>query len=472
MSDDIYYADATALAERIRAREISPVEVLEVHLKRIEDVNPKINAIVTLVDDAQQHAREAETAVMRGDPIGPLHGVPFTIKDCVDTAGVRTTRGSKLFQDYVPEADAPVVARLKKAGGVFFAKTNMPEFALWSETDNEVFGRTLNPWSIDRTTGGSSGGEGAAIAAGLSPLGVGSDVGGSVRIPADFCGIVGLKATHGRIPLTGHWPETLLRYMHVGPMARTVRDVALELGVISGPDGIDPYALPVPVGDYLGLDAPLSDLRIGWNSGSDYRGVEPEVIEVMARAAAVLAEAGCQVEETSISGLANRDVEDLSLTVYGAEIGPSLEPIVAGRWDELSPNIQSRLSLAGPTLSEYLAAREELEWLRQDVSSYFREYDLFLCPTVPMAAHPHGVAELVIGGETVRPRGIVRATMPWDITGSPAISVPFARSSAGLPIGVQIVGRHFDEATVLKAAALFDRVRDFRDWRPPVEALP
>ena len=183
MSEDIYYADATELARRIRAKEVSPVEVLDAHLDRIEAVNPKLNAIVTMANDAAAQALAAEAAVIRGDTLGPLHGVPFTIKDCVDTAGLLTTRGSKLFQHYVPDTDAPVVARLKAAGGVLMAKTNMPEFAFWGETDNEVFGRTVNPWDPEHTTGGSSGGEGAAIAAGLSPLGIGSDVGGSSGCP-------------------------------------------------------------------------------------------------------------------------------------------------------------------------------------------------------------------------------------------------------------------------------------------------
>ena len=468
MSEDIYYADATELARRIRAKEVSPVEVLDAHLDRIEAVNPRLNAIVTMADDAAAKALAAEAAVTRGDSLGPLHGVPFTIKDCVDTAGLRTTRGSKLFQHHVPDTDAPVVARLKAAGGVLMAKTNMPEFAFWGETDNEVFGRTVNPWDPEHTTGGSSGGEGAAIAAGLSPLGIGSDVGGSIRLPAGFCGIVGLKATHGRIPLTGHWPETLLRFMHVGPMARTVRDVALELDIIAGPDGSDPYALPVPLQDYLELDADLSDLRIGWNSGSAFIGVEPEVSDVVTRAATVLAEAGCQVEEVSLPGLAGLDTRALSMAVYNGEAGLYLEPIVEGRWDELSPNIQRRLSGPEASLPEYLEAQRELDGLKEAMAAYFREYDLLLCPTTPTPAHGHGVTELVIAGETVTPRNVGRATIPWDITGSPAISMPFAMSSGGLPIGVQIVGRHYDEATVLRAAAAFERVRDSAGMRPPV----
>ena len=468
MSEDICYADATELARRIRAKEVSPVEVLDAHLDRIEAINPKLNAIVTMANDASARAREAEAAVARGDTLGPLHGVPFTIKDCVDTAGVLTTRGSKLFQDYVPDTDAPVVARLKAAGGVLMAKTNMPEFAFWGETDNEVFGRTLNPWDPEHTTGGSSGGEGAAIAAGLSPLGIGSDVGGSVRLPAAFCGIVGLKATHGRIPLTGHWPETLLRFMHVGPMARTVRDVALELSTIAGPDGADSYALPVPLQDYLELGADLSDLRIGWNSGGAFIGVEPEVRDVVTRAATVLAEAGCRMEEVSLAGLAGLDTQALSMAVYNVEAGCTWSRSSRAGGDELSPNIQRRLSAPEPSLPEYMEARRALDGLREDMAAYFQEYDLLLCPATPMAAHGHGVTELVIAGETVTPRNVGRSTIPWNITGSPAISVPFAMSSGGLPIGVQIVGRHYDEATVLRAATAFEQVRGPVASRPPV----
>ena len=241
----IYYNDATALAALVRDGEVSPVEVVRAHLRRIEDVNGRLNAIVTLDDRAEDRAREAEAAAAAGALWGPLHGVPITVKDCVDTAGLRTTRGSRLFSDHVPAADATVVQRLTDAGAIVIGKTNMPEFALWWETDNVVFGRTENPWLQGRTPGGSSGGEAAAIASGMSPLGIGSDVGGSIREPANYCGIVGLKATHGRVPLTAHWPDVLLRFMHVGPMARTVRDVALALSVIAGPDGVDTYAVPI-----------------------------------------------------------------------------------------------------------------------------------------------------------------------------------------------------------------------------------
>ena len=467
MTDEIWYSDATEMARRVREGQVSPVELLDTHLDRIQALNPRINAVVTLVEDARDRARAAEQALSKGESLGPLHGVPFTIKDCVDTAGVRTTRGSKLFQDHVPAADATVVRRLIEAGGVFMAKTNMPEFALWWESDNVVFGRTLNPWNRERTPGGSSGGEAAALSAGLSPLGIGSDVGGSIRNPAHNCGIVGLKATHGRVPLTGHWPETLLRAMHVGPMARSVRDVSLALSIIAGPDGVDPYAVPVPLSGPAD-DASLSGLRVGWNTGQGFGPVHPEVKAAVEKAASLMAEAGCRVEEVSLPALENRDTQRISMVVFSSEAGLYLEPLVAGREAELSPNIQRRLALPKPEFRQYLEALEDWEGLKRDMAAFFDGYDLLLCPCVPVPAHPHDITELDVAGETVAARNALRATIPWDLTGSPALSVPYAMSSDGLPIGVQIVGRHFDEATVLQAGAVLERANDPATWRPPV----
>jgi Asp-tRNA(Asn)/Glu-tRNA(Gln) amidotransferase A subunit family amidase len=468
MSDAICYADATELAARIRAKELSPVEVMRAHLQRIAAINPRLQAIVTLVEGAMDQARQAEAALMRGESWGPLHGVPFTIKDCVDTAGVRTTRGSKLFAEHVPSVDATVVTRLKHAGGIFMAKTNMPEFALWWETGNRVFGRTENPWKQGHTAGGSSGGEASAIAAGLSPLGIGSDVGGSIRQPAHYCGIVGLKATHGRIPLTGHWPETLLRFMHVGPMARTVRDVALALTVLAGPDGLDPYALPVTAPPVPELRAALPKLRVGWCAAGPFAPVAPEVQDTVARAASALKERGCQVEPVALTAFAQRPAQSISLALFTAEGGLYLEPIIAGRQDELAPSMQWRLALPTPTLREYLEALADCEALRHAMAHYFTQYDLLLCPTGTVLAHAHEAPELLIGDHRVPPRHAIRATVPFDLTGSPAISVPFGMGADGLPIGVQLVARHFDEATLLHVAAALEGLHEASTWRPPL----
>ena len=261
---DIGYASLTQQAQWIRTKALSPVEILEVHLQRVQSINPSLKAVVTLADGSGERAREAEAALMRGEVWGPLHGVPFTAKDCFDTAGVRTTRGSKLFENRIPSRDATAVARLKQAGAILLGKTNLPEFALWSETSNEVFGRTVNPWNSERTAGGSSGGEAATVAAGLSPLGIGTDLGGSNRLPSHYCGLVGFKPTQGRIPITGQFPGVMSRHLHVGPLTRTVRDAALALSVLLGPDGRDPYAVPVPAPDRVSRNAPLPPLKVGF----------------------------------------------------------------------------------------------------------------------------------------------------------------------------------------------------------------
>src|SRR5215813_124594 len=263
MTDNVVKMDATRIAELIAKRELSPVEVMQAHLDRIAAVNPKLNAIVALADGALNAAKKAEAAVESDARLGPLHGVPFTVKDAIDTAGVLTQRGSPIFKGRVPDTDATVVARLKAAGAILIAKTNPPEFSYSIETDNLLTGQTNNPWNLDYTPGGSSGGESAAIAAGMSPLGLGSDLSISTRGPAAHTGIVGLKATHGRVPATGHWPRVPRRFWHIGPMARSVRDVALAYSLLAGPDGADGFSAVPPA-----LDTSASNSgsvpRVGW----------------------------------------------------------------------------------------------------------------------------------------------------------------------------------------------------------------
>ena len=469
MTEELCYSSATELAEQIRQRALSPVEVVQAHLERIQQLNPKLNAIVIFADDALDRAREAEAAVMRGDNLGPLHGVPYTLKDCIETAGLPMTLGSKLFLEYISKQDAEVFTRLKGAGGILLGKTNMPEFALWWETDNDVFGRTNNPWNPERTAGGSSGGETAAIASGLSPLGLGTDLGGSIRAPASLCGVVGLKPTLGRIPYTGIQPQALLRAIHVGPIARTVRDIGLAMSVLAGPDEVDSYAPPVPLPDYLALDAPLPKIKVGWSATAGVA-VDPEVQQAVADAAAALADLGLNVEPVEIPALRENDAGAISSTIFVAEAKRYAAPTVAGRGSELTPLFRARyLDSPDSTLDEYLEATKQWEALRLKVKEYFTRYDIFLCPTVPMPAYPHGQREFQIAGQNLAARHTLRLTLPWDLTGSPAISVPFGWSSGGLPIGVQLVGRHFDELTVLRTArvlehSLKERRRPSLDW--------
>ena len=458
MHEEIAYLDARELAARIRARELSPVEVLAALRERAEAINPSLNALVTPIPDAEERARAAEATVLRGEELGPLHGVPFTIKDSFDTAGVRTTRGSGLFADHVPKRDAVVITRLVEAGGIPLAKTNLPDFALWWETDNLVFGRTRNPWDLERSAGGSSGGEAAATAAGLSPLGIGSDLGGSVRLPAHYCGVVGLKPTHGRVPVTGHWPDTLLRFMHVGFLARSVEDVALALSLTAGADGEDPYAPPVPVPPPLADGRLPAELRVGLLTGA-FGPVEPEVVQIVERAGRALTELGASVESASFPALERHDWNTTTMTLYGGGGGAYLDRIIAGRHAELHPALRTRLAKRVESLGEYAAAEEAVEELRLGAAQFFRAHDVLLCPTVPRVAHAHDADQVEIAGQDYPARTAMRATIPWDISGSPAISVPFAQSAEGLPIGVQLVGRHFDEPTLLAAAHALEEAR-------------
>jgi Asp-tRNA(Asn)/Glu-tRNA(Gln) amidotransferase A subunit family amidase len=443
--------DATELALRIRRREISPVEALAEHRDRIERLNPRLNAIVTEAPDADERAREAEAAVQRGDELGPLHGVPFTVKDTFDAAGVRTTRGSRLFAEHVPDRDATTVARARAAGGIFLGKTNTPEFALWWETANLVFGRTSNPHDPERSSGGSSGGEAVAVATGMSSVGIGSDLGGSIRLPSHYCGVVGLKPTHGRVPLTGHFPETLFRFTHAGPVARRVRDAAVALAVLEGPDGEDWYAAPLPRPPRKG-----PPLRIGWTHTA-FGAVEDAIAAAVEEAARVLAESGPIVERAEPEGLAELDANELTLRLYAAESGAYFEEVVGDRASELHPAMRRRLDLPPATLAEYVAAEAAVDRLRRDLAAFFRRYDVLLCPTAPVVAPPHDAEEIRIGGAAFAPRTSMRATIPFDLTGSPALTVPFSRSPEGLPIGVQLVGRRFEDETVLRAGALVER---------------
>ena len=468
MSEEFYYAPVTELAAKIRQKELSPVEVVQAHLDRIAQLNPTLNAIVFFADDPLELARQAEAAIMRGDDLGPLHGVPFTLKDCIETAGMRMSLGSKVYDGYISQQDAEVYTRLKGAGGILLGKTNMPEFALWWETDNDVFGITRNPWNLDRTAGGSSGGEVAAIAAGLSPFGLGTDLGGSIRAPASLCGVVGIKPTLGRIPYTGIQPQTILRAIHVGPIARTVGDVALGMSILAGADNVDLFTPPVPVPDYAPLDVDLSGLKVGWSPTTGVP-VEPEVQRSVTEAAAALGESGLDVAPVEIPALTENNSSAISTVIYTMEARRYSAPTIAGRESELTELFRARFVDGSTfTVDEYLNATEEWEKLRLAVKEYFSRYDIFLCPTVPMPAFPHGQNEFHIDGRDLAGRHTLRITLPWDLTGSPAISVPFGFSSDGMPIGVQVVGRHFEELKLLQVARKLEAAMP-QSRRPPLD---
>jgi len=466
---DIVYTDALGLASLIAKKEVSPVEVVKAHIERINDVNPKVNAVVTLMEkDALEGAKAAEAAVLRGDKLGVFHGVPFSIKDVIDTAGTPTKRGSKLFADHVPKEDATVVTRMKHAGAIPLFKSNCPEFSAHWETDNLVTGQTRNPWNLERTPGGSSGGESAGIAAGMSPLGLGSDVAISVRGPAALTGIVGLKATHGRIPYTNHFPSSLQEYWHIGPMARSVRDVAAAYNVLHGDDGRDGYAifgrdaLP-PKGAYSGRPT-----RVGWMAATGFGPVDPEIVGAVAEAAKLLSDWGCIVEPVDIPVLGDRDWYVPALTLYVGKLLPQLKPIIKGHEADLHWIGKSFNDAPAPSLEAYVAAEAEVNDLRAALKTYFEKYDVLLCPVLPIVAQTYDLEEYVVAGQKIPSSNVTRATVPFNLTGLPGLSVPFRFHSEQLPINVQLVSHWADEATILRLGALIEDSSSFKGKRPPL----
>lgn len=467
MSKDIYYSDATQLASLIRSREISPVEVVQVHIDRINATNSDVNAIVTMAEDALIQAKAAERAVLNGDELGPLHGVPFTVKDSIDTAGVLTQRGSPIFKGRRPTEDATSVARLKKAGGILLAKTNLPEFSYWIESDNLLSGRSNNPWDLTRTPGGSSGGESAAIAAGMSPLGLGTDLAISVRGPAAQTGITSMKATHGSVPMTGVWPRAPRRFWHTGPMARSVRDIALAFSQLAGPDGHDAFSSSAPVYAHEQPFISSRPLRIGWMTGPGFGPVDPEVVAVVKSAAQALQGAGVSVEHAGIPALEHDFALDVFNRLHVMEMKPAFAAATAGRSpDEIYKMAKTMLSLPDTPMSDFIDAEQAAERLRDGFAEYFSHYDVLITHVLPIPAHKHGVDKFVIDGQEVDATYLQGATVPLNITGLPGIALPFGKSHKGLPINIQIVGKWHDERTILHIASLLESVSPVKGSHP------
>jgi aspartyl-tRNA(Asn)/glutamyl-tRNA(Gln) amidotransferase subunit A len=467
MRTELFFKDATKLAELIRTGEVSPVEVVKAHLDRIEAVDPKINAIVTLADDALETAKAAEAAVIAGDEIGPLHGVPFTAKDSIDTAGVKTQRGSPIFRGRTPNADATSVARMKKAGGILIAKTNLPEFSYWIESDNLLSGRSNNPWDVTRTPGGSSGGESAAIAAGMSPLGLGTDLAISVRGPAAQTGIFSLKATHGRVPMTGIWPRVPRRFWHVGPMARSIRDLALAFSQLIGTDGEDAYSTSTVSFDAGIGRAPYRQLRVGWLVEPGFGPIDPEVAATVHTAAEALQGVGIFVEPVRVPALERDFALDVFNRLHVMEMKPAFQEATAGRRDdELYKMAKTMLSLPETPMKDYIDAEQAAERLKDGFAQYFQKYDALLTPVLPIPAHKHGQTEFVINGQKVDATYLQGATVPLNVTGLPGISMRFGTSKEGLPINVQLVGSWQAESTILHIAAQLESVSPVRGLHP------
>ncbi len=466
MSHDLVFADATTLAELIRTKAVSAVEVVQAHFDRIESLNPTINAIVTLADGALAAAKAADAAVLAGDELGPLHGVPFTVKDSIDTAGVLTQRGSPIFKGRLPGADATSVARMRNAGAILLGKTNLPEFSYWIESDNLLSGRSNNPWDVTRTPGGSSGGESAAIAAGMSPIGLGTDLAISVRGPAAQTGITSMKATHGRVPMTGIWPRAPRRFWHVGPMARSVRDIALAFAQLAGPDGHDAFASStVPFDAGIGRQ-PFRPLRVGWMVGPGFGPVDAEVAATVKAAAAALKDIGIHVEHVGIPALERDFALDVFNRLHVMEMKPAFREATSGHEDQMYKMARTMLSLPETTMADFIDAEQAVERLRDGYAEYFRGFDALITHVLPIPAHKHGVHKFVIDGQTVDATYLQGATVPLNVTGLPGISMRFGTSREGLPINVQIVGSWQAESTILHVASLLESVSPARNLHP------
>ena len=472
MNEEFANATATELVELIRSKQVSPVELVETFLDRIDRLDPKLHSFLLVTrEDAMRRAAEAEEAVMRGEPLGPLHGLPIAIKDSQMTGGVRTTLGSLLFKDHVPENDCAVVERVKEAGAIPLGKTNVPEFALVGTCENRLGEYGRNPWDTERTPGGSTGGGAAAVAARLTPMSLGSDGGGSIRIPANFCGIFGIKPSQGRVSgFTGQvGPAMPYMLSQNGPLTRTVRDAALLLQVIAGHDPRDPTSLRQSPPDFVrAADMSIEELRVGWSPDFGFAKVEPEVLDITSRAARVFEDLGCVVEEADI-------VLDPPYDVFG--------PILAGDFyttygryenngDELFTDYAKfRLERGGRvTVADYARALGERDRLKARFTDLFEEFDLLLTPTACFPAFKYGKFPGEVSGISEYPDQYWNGTftLPINVIGHPAASVPAGFTSDGLPVGLHIVGRNLDEVTVLAASAAFESAQPWDHVRPPV----
>ena len=460
---------ATEMAECVRQRKVSPVELVAAHLARIEQINPKLNAFVQVdAERALHQARLAEAAVMREASLGSLHGVPISIKSSIEVAGLRCEAGTKLRAGYLAEKDAPLVARLKNGGAVVLGATNTPELLMAWETDNLLYGRTNNPWDLARTAGGSSGGEAAAIASGCSAGGVGSDGGGSVRVPAHFCGICGLKPTPGRIPAAGHFPQSVGPFALlgvVGPMARTVADLKILFEVLQGPDIGDPSAAPIPLRWQKPND--LKKLKIGFFEDDGRTPVTAETRLAIRNAAEALRTAGFQVEPFRPVGLEN--ARDLWWKLFGIAGGLLLGPMTRGRESELSPILKqfnSWVAAEPPhTAQTLLDTWIERDVVRMQIFKQMQEFPVLLCPVASVPAFRHGEREWEIDGEKVKYLDAWSYCEWFNLLGMPGVAVPMALSPEALPIGVQIVTQPWEEELALSVAELLEQTRG--PWKPP-----
>ena len=464
---DLCFASIAEAAKLISSGEISPVDLVGAHLARIAQTDGRLNSFVTLLrDEAVAAAADAEKAIRSGNYLGPLHGIPIGLKDLYDTKGVRTAVGSRILRDRVPDGDAAVTERFKEAGAILVGKLQMHEFALGATSENPHDGPAHNPWDTDRMTGGSSGGSGSAVAAGQVMGALGSDTGGSIRIPAALCGIVGLKPTFGRVSRRGVYPLSW-SLDTAGPMTRTVRDAALILNAIAGYDSRDPSSANVPAEDFTAsLDRGIRGMRIGVPQEFFYDVIDPEVKEAVSRAALVFEELGASVDEVSIPVLEHS--LPISNTILITEAAEVHIDHLRERPDELGDDVRARFMLgAMAPARNYIKAQRARVAYNRSMADTMARYDALLAPTMAIGAPRLGERTVSVGDRQESALALLsRLTRPFNIIGAPTVSVPCGFTSSGMPMGIQIAGRAFDEATVLRVANAYEQATDWHKQRP------
>ncbi len=471
---DLTFETATSLARRIRQKQVSAGEIVEAFLRRIERVNPVLNAYIHVdAEGARRQADAADDALAKGQPVGPLHGVPLSIKSSIETAGFPCECGSKLRQGVVAERDATLVSRLRQAGAVILGNTNVPDLLMAYETDNLLYGRTNNPWDLERTPGGSSGGESAAIASGCSVGGFGSDGGGSVRVPAHFCGIYGLKPTPGLIPRTGHWPACVGPATFsalVGPMARSAEDLELLLRVTAGPENHDAASAPVSVEPIEDQD--LAGTEIAYFEDDGAKPVTPETRQAIQTAAQALREQGFQVERFEMDAADIEAARQLWWVFFGVSGAALTKPLIEGREQDLHPFVRDLLAPSDgsqyPSFEQFLGMWVERDRLRWRLLEKMGRRRALLCPVAAVPAFRHRERSWTIDGRDVRYPRIFSYSQIFNLLSNPVVVVPVGRSPEGLPIGIQIVGRHFEDPWILAIARRLGTA--LGQWQAPPES--
>ena len=469
-SSEIQQLSGVEQARLIREGAFSPTDAVDAALSRIEELNPTLNAFCVVAEEqAKSAAAEAERAIDNDDELGPLHGVPVAIKDLISTEGIRTTFGSRMYEDFVPDRDSIVVERIKDAGGIILGKTNVPEFGYQGITENPIYGETRNPWDTDRTPGGSSGGSGAAVATGMVPLALGSDGGGSVRIPSSFCGLYGLKGSFGRVPV---FPEHRDPDMpggngwesveHIGPMTRTVEDSALLMDVMSGPHHMDRHSLPADGTNFASTasNPNVSGLRIAYSQDWGYAAVDSRVREMTAEAVETFETLGCTVEEAD-PGF-DDPVEAFTATVANDTDLAGLR--AAQERGDLSEDVLIDIIETEWSAEDFTEAKKERQALNLSLRRFMSDYDLVVTPTLavpPFDVESPGPTE--IEGREVPLFHWLSFTFPINMTGHPAATVPAGWTDDGLPIGLQIIGPHLDDETVVEASAAYEAAHPWQE---------